>query len=364
MFKSIDTMTIPEDPTYIEDFPPARTFSTRESFIWWWWMFFFKEDGVRKQIVAYWTTKTYPDVTVNGVNWGPAAELSGTSEKFSYNGMSTYWYWDGTKFQEIKPMVSRFTSSQENGGLEIHSDDVHHSHDKENFFLQFCRDPEEFDLQVDSISPSTPPVGYKRTLLTKKMGFDALKIYNAKFTGSLNTMGNDRRIEGSLYMQNITLNSPAFPWLWGVFHKDDGSYLTYFTSFMGPLMFSRKSRCRPWMDNRFKFLNKNFNYTPEGQETKRFKNIRYSVIRNEKGMPEFEITGSLGEEKLRARIRTIAKTTYTFERKKYWKNKFFYNEFPAEVVSLEYTDAEGKVHSDDPEQWTGNSEYSWGMLLN
>ena len=180
----------------------------------------------------------------------------------------------------------------------------------------------------------------------------------------MSTEGKKRKIEGSLYMQNITLNSPAFPWLWGVFHGDDGSYLTYFTSFIGPLMFRRKVECCPWMDNRFKFMNKNLNYTPKGKETKRFKNIRYNVTRDEKGMPGVEAWGSLGEEKLRIKIQTIAKTTYRFERKKYWKNKFFYNEFPSEVVEIEYTDENGQVHREDVSQWTGNSEYSWGILLN
>ncbi len=364
MFEPIDKITPSENPEYLRDFPPARQFSTRGNFIWWWWMFMFKEDGIRKQIVAFWTTKSYPGIIVNGEDWGPSAELSGSPEKFSYNGMTTFWYWDGKKFQETVPRVSRFENIQTTESLQITSDDVHHTHDKDHFSLRFCRDPNDFDLRIDTVSPPTPPVGYKRTLLTKKMGFDALKIYNSKFTGSLNSKGNDRKIVGSLYMQNITLNSPAVPWLWGVFHKDDGSYLTYFTSFLGPHLFARRSQGRPWMDNRFKFLNKNLNYTPKGEETKRFKHARYHVERDENGLPLFEVTGTLGDEKLRVKIQTLGKTTYEFERKKYFKNKFFYNEFPSEVMELEYTDENGEVHKEDCTQWTGNSEYSWGLLLN
>lgn len=364
MDEHIDKMEPLINPDYHRDFSSPRIFSTKESFKWWWWMFLFKEDGVRKQIVAFWTTKTYPNLKVNGIDWGPAAEYSGTPDHFSYNGMSTYWYWDGHKFQEILPQVSRFENILQNGTMDIRSDDVHHIHDNDRFFLRFCRDPEDFDLRVDKIQPNSPALGYKRTLITKKMGFDALKIYNSNFSGKLNTKGYERDIQGSLYMQNITLNSPAFPWLWGVYHKDDGSYLTYFTSFMGPLMFSRSSRCKPKWDNRFKFINKNLNYTPKGEETKRFKFISYKVIRDSTGRPGFEVEGSLGDEKIRAVIQTLGKTTYTFERKKYWHNKFFYNEFPSEVVTLEYTDEDGRVHTEDGKDWTGNSEYSWGMLLN
>jgi len=241
---------------------------------------------------------------------------------------------------------------------------VQHIHDKNRFYLRFCRDPQDFDLRVDSITPTSPPVGYKRTLLTKKMGFDALKIYHAPFSGNLTTKGHDRAIKGSLYMQNITLNSPAFPWLWGVFHKDDGSYLTHFSSFVGPHMFSRTSRGKPWMDNHFKLMNKNFNYTPKGKDTIRFKGVRYKIQREKGGLPVFEVTGNLGDQKLRARIRTLGKTTYSFERKKYWRNKFFYNEFPSEILELEYTDEDGTVHREEGNEWTGNSEYSWGILLN
>ncbi|MCK4613330.1 MAG: hypothetical protein KAU14_00885 [Thermoplasmata archaeon] len=364
MFEHIDTMTPPENPEYLRDFPPVRFFSTKESFVWWWWMFMFKEDGVRKQIVAFWTTKTYPDVTINGVDWGPADELTGTPENFSYNGMTTWWFWDGERFHETTPHVSIFENTVKDGSVEIVSEDVHHIGNDNRFFLRFCRDPEDFDLRIESVAPNPPPVGYKRTLLTKKMGFDALKIYNAGFSGSLSIMGSKRSIEGSLYMQNITLNSPTVPWLWGVFHRDDGSYLTYFTSFIGPLMFRRKVEDRPWMDNKFKFMNKNLNYTPKGKETKRFENVRYHISRDERGMPETEAWGSLCEEKLKIKIRTLGKTTYAFERKKYWKNKFFYNEFPSEIIELEYTDENGHVHKDDCSQWTGNSEYSWGVLLN
>lgn len=218
-------------------------------------------------------------------------------------------------------------------------------------------------MSVDWISEMPPPVGYKRTLLTKKMGFDALKIYNVKAKGTISNKGKERPIEGSLYMQNISLNSPAFPWLWATFHKDDGSYLTYFTSFFGPYMFRRKAACRPFYDNKFKYLNKNLNYTPKGQETKRFKPDRWRIHREGKGLPEIEVEGVLGKEKLRIRVKTLGKNTYAFERWKWWKNKFYYNEFPSELVELEYTDADGKVHKEDGSEWTGNTEYSWGILL-
>jgi hypothetical protein len=363
MFEPIDTMTPPEHPDYIKDFPAARFFSTKQSFVWWWYMFLFKENGVRKQIIAFWTTKTYPDVTVNGESWGPAAHLSGKPESFSYNGMTTWWYWDGERFHETIPKVSRYENSCSPDEFEITSEDVHHTCSRDEFSLRFCRNPEDFDLRVESSTPTPPPVGYKRTLLTKKMGFDALKVYSAPFKGTLSTDGNTRQIEGSYYMQNITLNSPAVPWLWGVFHKDDGSYLTHFSSFLGPLMVRRIKEGKPKWDNKFRLLNKNLNYTPKGQETKRFKHVRYNVTRDEHDLPLFEITGELGEEKLRVLIKTISKTTYSFERKRFWKNKFFYNEFPSEILSIDYTDAEGIVHHDDGSEWTGNSEYSWGILL-
>ena len=89
MFEPIDKWTLPANPDFITDFPPARVFSRHGSFVWWWWMFMFEEDGIKKQIVGFWTAKTYKNVLVNGVNWGPAANLSGTPNDFSYNGIVT-----------------------------------------------------------------------------------------------------------------------------------------------------------------------------------------------------------------------------------------------------------------------------------
>jgi len=329
-------------------------------------MFLFEDKGVKKQIVGYWTTKTYKDVRTNGVNWGPAADIAGTPDNFSYNGIATFWFWDGQEFHKTPPKNSRFTTVLNNGGVNVDSEDVQLSSSQEGTRLRFCRDPKEFDLDVASITPNPPPVGYKRTMLSKKlgMGFDALKIYHANWTGTLSIKGSKRKADGSVYMQHICLNTPALPWLWGVFHKDDGSYFTYFTSFLGPHMLRRKAECKPEWDNRFKFLNKNLNYTPAGEKTKRFRQVRYNVFRQENGLPGFETFGELGKEKLRVKMRTLAKCTYTFERRKLWQNRFFYNEFPAEVMELEYTDGKGNVHRENGGAWNGNCEYSWGMLLN
>jgi len=328
-------------------------------------MFLFKEKGIRKQIVGFWTTKTYDtNVRVNGVDWGPGARLSGDPSDFTYNGLSTFWYWDGRKFQETRPKISKFRNIRDNGGVKIRSDDVNMYADPDRFNLRFCRDPKDFDLRVRSMTPNPPPLGYKRTLITSKIGFDALKIYHARFNGDLLTRNFRRKVDGSLYMQNICLNTPGLPWLWGVFHRDDGAYLTYFATFFGPLFFRRSGVCEPAHDNRFRFFNKNLNFTLPGKKTKRFKHARYNVGRQDNGLPTFEVSGSQGDETLTVRLKTLAKCTYAMERKKIINSKFFYNEFPSEVESLQYKDANGKVHSEDGSKWTGNCEYSWGFLLN
>lgn len=364
MFEHIDTMIVPETPDYLRDFPVVRVFSTKGSFRWWWWLFMFKEDGVRKQIVAFWTAKTYPDIMVNGKHWEPASVVEGTPENFSYMGLSSFWYWDGVEFHHTEPRVSNFNNRRKRGRLEIRSDDIHHIHEPDRFLLRFCRDPNDFDLTVDQLHPATPKMGYNRTLITKKMGFDSLQLFNASFSGSLNTQGHDRKIKGSLYMQNVTLNTPSLPWLWGLFHNDDGSYINYFSCLMGPLMLTRKPDLKPWMDNRFKCIKSKLHYTPVGGPTRQFGNLRFRVTRDERGRPSFDLKGSTGKESLSLRVRTLARTTYTFERDKYWHNRFFYNEFPSEIAMLEFTDAEGVVHRQDGSQWAGNSEYSWGLFLN
>ncbi len=363
MFEPIDKYTPPEVSDFIRDFPSARMFSKKGSFVWWWWMFLFEEDGVKKQIVAYWTTKSYKNVKVNGVNWGPKAELAGTPENFTYNGMVTAWYYDGKEFQEIQPKNMVFTTIARDNSTEIKSDDVHLTSNQKITKFRFRRGS-EFDLDIEFATPEPPIVGYKRTLMTGKMGFDALKIYQSGFTGKLSTKGNARELKGSVYMQHICLNTPAIPWLWGVFHRNDGAYFTYFTSHIGRHLLRRNAKCKPEWDSKMKFLNKNLNYTPVGEKTKRFKHVRYKVFRQENGLPGFEVTGERDGEKLRVKVITVAKTTYTFSRWKFWRNRFFYNEFPSEVVELEYTDKNGKVHRETGQEWNGNCEYSWGTLLN
>ena len=363
MFEPIDKYTIPEVPDIIRDFPPARMFSKKGSFVWWWWMFLFEEDGVKKQIVAFWTTKSYKNVGVNGVNWQLRAGVDGTPEKFNYHGMSTAWYYNGETFQEIEPRNDVFFTIAKKDEMQVDSEDVHLTANRETIALRFHR-KDELDIDVEFAYPVSPIVGYKRTLLTKKMGFDQQKIYYGNFSGKLAAKDGTRNLKGSIYMQHICLNTPALPWLWGVFHRNDGSYFTYFTSYLGRHMFRRNAKCKPKWDSKMKLLNKNLNYTPKGEKTKRFKHVRYRVFRQENGMPGFEVSGELDSEKLLVKVKTVAKTTYTFSRWKFWRNRFFYNEFPSEVVELEYTDKTGKIHKETGEDWNGNCEYSWGTLLN
>jgi hypothetical protein len=363
MFEPIDLREPPNEPSFLSEFHPPRFFSKGGSFVWWWWMFLFEEGGVKKQIVGFWTAKTYGDVKVNGIDWGPPAEVSGTPDDYTYNGIATFWHWDGERFLETPPKNQTFSTKASGGELAIASSDVILFSGRAGTSLSFCRDPAEFKLNVESVTPSPPPVGYRRTMLTGRLGFDTLKIYNAGWSGTISTGGRERPASGSLYMQHICLNTPAFPWLWGVFHKRDGTYLTYFTTFLGPLMFRRRAECEPGWDNTFRFMNKNLNYTPAGKPTKRFRHVRYRVFRQESGLPGCEVTGELGAERLRVRVRAVAKCTYAFERRKYWLNRFFYNEFPSEVVEIEYTDASGNVHKEDGSEWSGNTEYSWGLLL-
>ena len=326
-------------------------------------MFLFEEDGIKKQIVAFWTTKSYKNVGVNGVNWGPKAEITGTPEKFTYNGMATAWYYDGKDFQEIKPKNMIVSTIAGKDSMKITAQDVNLVANREITKLRFHRKG-ELDIDVEFATPVPPIVGYKLTLMTKKLGFDAHKIYHANFSGKLAANDGTRNLKGSVYMQHICLNTPAIPWLWGVFHKNDGSYLSYFTSQIGRHIFRRNAKCKPKWDSKMKLLNKNINYTPVGEKTKRFKHVHYNIFRQENGLPGFEVSGELENEKIRVKVITVAKTTYTFSRWKFWRNRFFYNEFPSEVVELEYTDKNGKVHKETGQDWNGNCEYSWGTLLN
>jgi len=362
LFTPIDKWNPPEVLDFARDFPPPRVFAHRGSFVWWWWMFFYKEGGVRKQAIAFWTTKTYGKLKVSGQDWNEPMGLEGDEKCYSLNTMSTFWIWDGKQFKEAKPVTSRLVTDTTKG-VSIVSDHVAMHTEGKDFKMEF-KEREGIGLKIDSILPTPPPVKYKRTMVTKKMGFDTLKIYHAGWRGRVLVDGKENEVDGSLYMQNICLNTPAFPWLWGVFHKDDGSYFTYFTTFIGPYMFRKKPTCAPRWDNRFKPMNKNLNYTPAGQETKRFKHVRYKVVREGKGLPGFELSGELGDERLRIKVQTLGKNTYDFDRKRLFRNRFFYNEYPSKVVSFEHTDADGKVHKDDPELWTGNCEHSWGLLIN
>ena len=62
------------------------------------------------------------------------------------------------------------------------------------------------------------------------MGYDIQRVHGMK--AKLNIDGDD--VEGSAYIQKVTVQAPSVPWFWGMLHFDDGSYIDWFMPHVSP----------------------------------------------------------------------------------------------------------------------------------
>ena len=69
---------------------------------------------------------------------------------------------------------------------------------------------------------------YKNNVFGLNMGYDIQRVHGMK--AKLNIDGDD--VEGSAYIQKVTVQAPSVPWFWGCYiltmgHISTGSCLTY-----------------------------------------------------------------------------------------------------------------------------------------
>jgi len=340
---------------------------------WWWWIFFIKDPerpGRTKQLMILGATKYTDNIKVMDRRWSVSKLPTWEDGVLKFNGMVAAWWFDGREMHD--PLM-----------LEEADFEVRHRGDEgelkpimEGTDYRFFGGPSKYTVNVkdkdnDFHFEMTPWNEYlqrhrfNESQYTKKYSYNIMKIFGMKLSGTIKGVP----IEGSAYLQRVTVNAPAPPWYWGLVHSQDGSYVDYFMPYIGPQIFRWKESADSWWDACDIRLHKSihFYHAPSGKEYKfgtGHTRIKHRVV---DGLPVFEITGRDKEKEFFMRLKAYTRAFWRFEqpRRMGMRSILYYNEYPAEVDDFRFRLLDGSltVGKKDLGHTASNFEHSWGKLI-
>jgi hypothetical protein len=340
---------------------------------WWWWIFFIKDPstpGRTKQFMILWSTKYTDDIMVMDRKWKVKQLPKWDDGILKFNGMTAAWWFDGKKMYDplvLEDSDFEVTHNGDDGKLKPMLDgaDYRFFGSPDKYTVNVKDSKNDFHFEMRPWNDYLQKHRFSETQLTKKFSTNIMKIYGMRLNGSI----AGEEIEGSAYLQRVTVNAPAVPWYWGLVHCGDGSFLDYFDTFVGPQMFRSKEKATSvldWGDIRLK-KSIHFYHKPTDTEyrfsTKAVK-VKHKVVNN---LPVFDVTGRNKEKEFRLRLKAYSRAHWRFQQPKRWgmKSIFYYNEYPAIVEEFSFKTLDGslKVRKDDLGETASNFEHSWGKLI-
>jgi hypothetical protein len=351
------------------DVDPTHAFPSR-TWWWWWFIFFFRNDtdpARTKEMVLLWGTRNCRKLVINGHAWGHDGHIRRQEGSVDCEGMIAAWYYDGhTMHDPLFIDDGRIHTEWDGGGkLTLENGNA--------YGFDATREPHRIfvrrqDVEVDlEFAPWTNHLS--RIVSTGKtylyhLGYQMQKIRGVRVRGTVNVGGRPERVEGSAYFQKVRINSPTFPWYWGVFHARDGSYVDYFMPHIGPPALRRTARhdspfdWGEWpLSNSFQFLE---------AATGRLHKIKGCRItkRYVDDLPVFRLRGAQGGKSIDMEMTSYARATWEIRQPFFGPitNVLYYNEYPANVTRFEFRDNGRKASVDDIGPIVGNCEHSWGLV--
>lgn len=341
---------------------------------WWWWIFFIKDPdnpGRTKQFMILWSTKYTDDIQVMDMKWKlkqlPTLDDDGV---LKFNGMTAAWWYDGKDMHDpivLEEMDFEVRHDGESGELKplMEGTDYRFFGSPEKYTVNVKDAKNDFHFEMTPWNDYMQEHRFNERQYTKKLGYNILKIYGMKMTGTI----DGQPIEGTAYEQRVTVNAPAPTWYWGIGHGEDGSYFEYFNPFFGPQIFrttEKPTSALDWGDIR---LSKNMRFYHHPTQTlflfdKKDIKITHEI---ENDLPVFYVTGKDEEKEMHIKIQAYARAYWRFQQPRRFgmRSILYYNEYPSEVDEFSFRKLDGSltVRREDLGHMGCNIEHSWGKLI-
>ena len=342
---------------------------------WWWWFWIFfieNKDNQSKpqQLMILWSTKNDSKIKCNNLNLKLDNEIKVQKNKSTFNGAVATWYFDGKKMHENHILENcDITLNKKPYALVSESKNKTLFCEKNNkFVVQINKGKTEFvfNSEIEANNEFVTPTLTQNNYLKGTFSHKVLRMPRLDFKGIIKNQEKEQNIRGTAYFQQVVVNSPLFPWYWGIFHFGNGSIVSYFNPHIGTAMLK---------DNLTKTLLSNGNislkkgiyfFDKKAKKLHLFKNIKIKKQTNQKNQPVFKISGENKDTKISFTVDCYANAFWKFEKKFLGivKMRLKYNEYPAQITQFNLQDKQGKTLAALKDLGTGigNAEHSWGLL--
>jgi hypothetical protein len=377
------------------------------SWWWWWWLLFLDppEKGMNpRQLMILWSTKDCEQIKVNDYMWRRKGTVEQLPDGLRFNGMTCAWYYDGKTMHD--PFVleeNDFRVKRRGGGpdhdgqlLPKSKNDYSLSGKRDEYRLNIVNDEVDFRFRMTPLGETNTHHRFKSNKYSHKFSYNIYKIYGMKLDGRMKVktrenptgrkhhtpvhspvpLGETETIQSTAYFQKLLVNSPAVPWMWGMFHMDDGSFMDYMIPHVGLNNFRRSPAPKSPFDRGPIYLTKHMEfYDAERDEfhqlhKTRVKKSYYEGIgygNKKELLPIFHVTShdpKVGEVSLT--LKSYSRAYWRFEQKwmRFIPTVLYYNEYPVKMIDFDFRGRNGhRIKRDRWDTVHGNCEYSWGFLL-
>ncbi len=374
---------------------------------WWWWQLVLmdppdKESNPR-QLMILWSTKNCDRIEVNGYDWRRKGTIEETEDGYRFNGMTCAWYYDGRHMHDPLVLEESNYTMKRLGGAPDHKGilETTSKHDytfkgkRDDYRLNIINDEVDLRFRFTPMSREMTTHRYKENIIKGKFTYNIHKIYGMRADCRLKVkgegdpssrhgyrpihspggFGTTEEMTGTSYFQKLLVNAPATPWLWGIFHMDDGSYVDYMIPHVGLGIFRKHTRPRSPLDRGKIKIRRHMEFY-DAQQDRRYELKTKVRMEYQEGlglgnklelMPIFHVTAKNDEGcVLKMTLEAYSRATWRFKQPFLGviPTVLFYNEYPSHMTAFEFTGPNG--HRITRDRWKtvyGNCEYSWGFLL-
>ena len=340
---------------------------------WWWWIFFIRDPerpGKTKQLMILWSTKYTDEIKVMDKKWSVKKLPTDEDGALRFNGMTAAWWFDGKTMKDpcvLEEMDFEVRHDGDNGELKpvMAGADYRFFGGPDKYTVNVKDKANDFHFEMTPWNDYLQKHRFNENSYTKKYSYDIMKIYGMKMTGTI----DGKPVDGTAYLQRVTVNAPAPTWYWGLVHCGDGSFIDYFQPFVGPQTFRTKEKIQSvadWGDVPF---SRSIHFYHKGSDReftfkKRAVKIRHAL---DGDLPIFDIWGKDKEKEFHLKLRAYSRAFWRFQQKKRFlmNSILYYNEFPATVEEFSFRTLDGSVvvNKEDLGFTASNFEHSWGKLI-
>ncbi len=318
------------------------------------------------QLMILWSTKYTDDIQINDVPWASKKLPTRKDGVLRFNGMTAAWWYDGENMWD--PILLKETDFEvregelrplDNGG------DYRFFGSSQSYGVNIVDEQHDFRFELTPWNDYLQKHRFNENYYTGRYSYNIMKIYGMKLRGRI----GGKRVTGSGYFQRVNVNAPAMPWYWGLVHCQSGSFIHYFSPFIGPQIFRSKGEQRSMLDWGDISLSRSILFYHRESDTEYSfgkKNIKFSHD-IQGNVPVFHIKGEDDEKRIHMVLKAYSRATWRFQQPRRFglKSVLYYNEYPAILKEFLFEKKDGslKVNKGELGNTHANFEHTWGKML-